>query len=125
MTSTAATTQINVRIDRALKNAGDAALLDAGITPSEAIRALWELAVRTKQTPHALHGVLFPKAPEEANKAAEHRAAQVARALAGQKIVEDALGTSEAADCGLAAPADDKELYFEALLDRRGSRWSL
>ena len=44
MASTATTTQINVRIDRALKSSGDAALSDAGITPSEAIRAVWELA---------------------------------------------------------------------------------
>ncbi len=33
--------QINVRIDRDLKQRGDMALAEAGISPSEAIRALW------------------------------------------------------------------------------------
>lgn len=37
-----ATAQINVRLDRALKEAGDAELARLGISPSQAVRALWE-----------------------------------------------------------------------------------
>ena len=37
-------TQLNVRMPRALKDAGDAALASVGVSPSEAIRALWERA---------------------------------------------------------------------------------
>lgn len=37
-----ATAQINVRIDRELKEAGDRELERLGITPSQAVRALWE-----------------------------------------------------------------------------------
>jgi antitoxin component of RelBE/YafQ-DinJ toxin-antitoxin module len=35
------TAQINVRIDRAIKQAGDAALARRGQSPSEAVRELW------------------------------------------------------------------------------------
>ena len=42
MTTTAA--QINVRLDADLKRSGDAALSRAGLTPSQAVRALWQLA---------------------------------------------------------------------------------
>ena len=42
MTTTAA--QINVRLDADLKRSGDAALSKAGMTPSQAVRALWQLA---------------------------------------------------------------------------------
>ena len=41
MTTTAA--QINVRLDADLKRSGDAALSRAGMTPSQAVRALWQL----------------------------------------------------------------------------------
>lgn len=127
MTSTAATTQINVRIDRKLKDSGDAALSGAGLTPSEAIRALWELAVRLKETPEALRDVLFPHSAEELNEAARRRSNAIARARAGQSIVFQAW---QEAHIPPAATTDvghegDAELYIEALLDRCGTRWSL
>ena len=37
-------TQINIRMDRSLKEAGDAALAQIGLNPSQAVRALWEKA---------------------------------------------------------------------------------
>lgn len=36
--------QMNTRIDRTLKERGDAALARAGFTPSQAVRALWKFA---------------------------------------------------------------------------------
>ncbi len=127
MASTATTTQINVRIDRSLKDAGDAALLDAGVTPSEAIRALWELAVRCKEAPGALRDLLFPKTAEEEDEAARRRAEAVACARAGRSIVADArraAGIPTEAVLAVASIGDD-ELYGEALFERYGERWSL
>ena len=43
-TRTEPTAQVNVRMDASLKAAGDEGLARAGITPSEAVRALWEAA---------------------------------------------------------------------------------
>lgn len=37
--------QMNVRIDRQLKEAGDAVLAHIGMTPSKAVRTLWEYLV--------------------------------------------------------------------------------
>lgn len=44
--NTTATAQINVRLDKELKEAGDSALAELGLTPSVAVRALWEQAAR-------------------------------------------------------------------------------
>lgn len=49
MTTTAA--QINVRLDADLKRSGDAALSRAGMTPSQAVRALWQLAASLADAP--------------------------------------------------------------------------
>ena len=50
--------QMNVRIDRELKREGDAALATIGYTPSQAVRALWENAVRLRRNPDALRNYL-------------------------------------------------------------------
>lgn len=54
------TAQVNARIDAELKREGDAALAAAGLTPTQAVRALWELAVQLKDAPGQLRAVLFP-----------------------------------------------------------------
>ncbi len=38
-----AAAQVNVRMDRALKEAGDTSLAEVGLSPSDAVRALWEV----------------------------------------------------------------------------------
>lgn len=127
MTSTAATTQINVRIERSLKNSGDAAFLNAGVTPSEAIRALWELATNLKESPRELHGLLFPQTAEQADEEARRREAAVERARAGQAIVSEARRAAGIMQGSAAPPVEpqDGELYTEALFERFGGRWSL
>ena len=40
--------QMNVRIDRALKASGDSVFSEVGLTPSEAVRRLWEFASRNR-----------------------------------------------------------------------------
>lgn len=47
-------TQMNVRIDSSLKNAGDAVLAAYGFTASQAIRALWEYLTTQEALPPAL-----------------------------------------------------------------------
>lgn len=53
-------TQINVRIDSQLKAEGDSALAAAGITPTQAVRAVWTIAAKNAGTPKKLHATLFP-----------------------------------------------------------------
>lgn len=52
--------QINVRLDADLKRSGDAALSKAGMTPSQAVRALWQLAASLADRPGALEDILLP-----------------------------------------------------------------
>lgn len=126
MASTATTTQINVRIDRELKAQGDAALLAAGLSPSEAIRALWELAVRLQETPGALRAALFPATAEEDVGATRRRLEAVAHAQDGQSIIANArfaARISAEAVAAVGAMADDN-LYTEALYGQYGEGWS-
>lgn len=66
------TSQVNVRISQALKDEGDAAFAAAGITPSEAIRMLYEFAAEHKQRPQAIRKALSP-AEEDPHRLEEQR----------------------------------------------------
>ena len=44
-------TQMNVRIDRQLKEAGDAVLAHLGMTPSQAVRELWQYLTENGHMP--------------------------------------------------------------------------
>ncbi len=56
--------QVNARIDADLKATGDAALAAAGLTPTQAVRMLWSLAVRYQGEPEKLRAALDPDAAE-------------------------------------------------------------
>lgn len=58
--SSTMTAQVNARIDGNLKREGDDALAAAGLTPTQAVRALWELAVNLRDAPDQLRALLFP-----------------------------------------------------------------
>ena len=68
-----ATAQINVRIDRELKEAGDRGLARRGITPSQAVRALWGIFAtdgeEADRTSDVLLGMDFPREPTETETA--------------------------------------------------------
>ncbi len=65
----AATAQINARIDASLKEAGDAALANAGFTPTQAVRALWLYASQHADNPREVRQLLAHE--EEQRKKAE------------------------------------------------------
>ncbi len=53
-----AATQMNTRIDAALKSAGDLAIREGGSTPSEVVRAVWGYAVHNRHKPQAIQSLL-------------------------------------------------------------------
>ncbi len=59
-----AQSQVNARIDADLKATGDAVLAAAGLTPTQAVRMLWSLAVRYQGEPEKLRAALDPDAAE-------------------------------------------------------------
>ena len=122
MTTTAA--QINVRLDADLKRRGDAALSMAGITPSQAVRALWQLAASLADRPGALQDILSPgrarAEQREREKAAKHKLELIDQ---GSQLFAAACRESEI-DLAKVRPSGDEELKRNACADRYGEEMS-
>lgn len=76
------TVQMNLRIDPTLKREGDEALAQAGYTPTQAVRALWDFAARHRNRPSEIREAL---SFGEANPSEEELDEEVKRKL---EIVE-------------------------------------
>lgn len=101
--------QMNVRMDRQLKEAGDAVLAHIGMTPSQAVRTLWEYLVVNGCMP-SRSGVAVPSSNVPANASVESRVTQ------GSHIVRDAC-----LKYGIPVPdlsGDYDDLYEEAMAER-------
>lgn len=110
-------TQMNTRISRSLKQRGDAVIERAGLTPSQAIRQLYKLAIACEHNPTQLKEILFPRSPSEQE---ERRLARAEAFRAGAERY-----TQACAALGLPAHApsplpDDETLRYEALTERYG-----
>ena len=109
--------QMNVRMERSLKEEGDAALAEVGLTPSAAVRALWQklarrgeeldAAVRFLSEPGAAAGVAEP------DEVLERGSRIVAEGLHGLGVARLYADETE---------APDAELLEHALLDRYAQR---
>ena len=101
--------QMNVRMDRQLKEAGDAVLAHLGMTPSQAVRALWEYLV--------VNGCMPSRSVAAASSSDMAVAASMeSRAVRGSHIVRDAC-----LKYGIPVPelSDDyDDLYEEAMAER-------
>ena len=118
-----ATAQINARIDRAVKLAGDRGLSEAGFTPTRAIRILWEFAGRNLHDRKAIREVL--EAMERPAAARGDEAGERARrAEQAPGIVDAAL-----AEMGVRRPGgpglSDDELLEAAYLEKMAERGTL
>lgn len=68
-------TQMNTRIDDALKRQGDAVFAKIGLSPSEVVRSVWEYAARHAEAPAAVMAALSANAREALPAEASFRAA--------------------------------------------------
>lgn len=122
MTTTAA--QINVRLDADLKRSGDAALSRAGMTPSQAVRALWRLAASLADRPGALQDILSPgrarAEQREREKAAKHKLELIDQ---GSQLFA-AVCRESGIDLAKVQPSDNEELKRNAYADRYGEEMS-
>ena len=101
--------QMNVRLDPQLKEAGDAVLASLGMTPSQAVRALWEYLVVNGCMP-SKEGSAEILSDEANQRFMESRAAQ------GSHIIRDSC-----LKYGIPIPefsGDYDDLYEEAMADR-------
>jgi len=121
---TTASAQINVRLDANLKRTGDAALSSAGMTPSQAVRALWQLAASLADRPGALQDILSP----DRARAEQHEREKAARRKLGlidQGSQLFAIARRESGiDVPKAQPTGDEELKRNAYADRYGEEMS-
>ena len=107
----AATAQINARIDASLKEAGDAALANAGFTPTQAIRAVWAMARKYASRPTELRERLLPDEAEQKRKEEEvERARLIKLAEEGPNIMKNAYMS-----LGLPWPPPESDLPYEEL----------
>ena len=121
--SPARTTQMNVRIDAALKASGDAALADAGATPSSAVRSLWSFAAAHADEPQVIADFLSDAQSDAAKRRGEQRAERLALVQAGPHAVDSfrqRAGVAQAPATANDLPID--ELLYEALTDRERQR---
>lgn len=101
--------QMNVRMDRQLKEAGDAVLAHIGMTPSQAVRTLWEYLVVNGCMP-SRSGVAVPSSYVPATASMESRVTQ------GSHIVRDTCLKYDIPVPDLSGDYDD--LYEEAMAER-------
>ncbi len=121
---TTASAQINVRLDANLKRTGDAALSSAGMTPSQAVRALWQLAASLADRPGALQDILSP----DRARAEQHEREKAARRKLGLIDQGSQLFAIACRESGIdvpkAQPTGDEELKRNAYADRYGEEMS-
>ncbi len=110
--------QVNVRINSQLKSQGDEGLAAAGLTPTQAVRAVWELAAQNKNSPNQLKAALFPAQDEaDSNEAAEQKQYRAKLIEEGSLICKQAyqrMGLNELYATANLSYAELKEAaYFE------------
>lgn len=115
--------QMNIRIDGALKAEGDSVLESLGFSPSEAVRAFYEVVVKHRYDPSFLASLLSGQNDSEALQASSENP-KLEAARKGRSIVSSArtrLGITERAirECGQIS---DRELLEEALFERMVER---
>ena len=104
--------QVNARIDANLKTAGDAALAKAGLTPTKAIRALWQRFAELTDQPEKIRELVESSdvlAP--AGRAVQER--RLSLAQEGSTIVSRSL-----AERGVVVPEGFEELSYEELREQ-------
>ena len=107
-------TQMNIRIESDLKTAGDAALADAGYTPTTAVRTLWAFAARNAHDPAAVRTAIAFLSEGEDDAEQQRRARAVEE---GPRIVERFMQERGLRYRPDAPRPSDKELLEQAIAE--------
>ena len=116
--------QMNTRIGRSLKERGDAAIERAGMTPSQAVRKLWEFAACNAHNPRAIQNLLEVESKDEAarNEAEEERARRREVVHRGANIYLEVCKQVGIDPSKFTADETYEELRENALLERLRER---
>lgn len=110
-------TQMNTRIDAALKEAGDAVLSRLGYSPSAAVRGFWQFVVDHQDDANTVRGVIEPDAAVALSDEAARKISVIAglRSLYAQTTRE--LGVSGRDRVDLTSWEDLREDWYEERLE--------
>jgi hypothetical protein len=121
MMATASTAMLNVRMNRATKEAGDSFLAELGISVSELTRALWEkLARGDSEARREVERIMAPGV--DAGQAEEARRKRAALDRADESWERLAAMVGERSGLG-ASLSDDKEALAEERLAYLQEKW--
>ena len=111
-------TQMNTRIDMALKEAGDAVLARLGYSPSAAVRGLWQFVVDHQDDAASVRKVIAPDAVTALSDEAARKASAITslRSLYAQTARE--LGIPGNDGVGLPSWDDLREDWYHERLGR-------
>lgn len=110
-----ATIQLNARLDKDLKSSGDAALALIGLSPTQAVRALWEKAAKRGKDLEEIAQLLSPKAQSKPASEQEDPVKQ------GWSFMEEAYA-SLGIDPSVIRDYAHDELLADALEERMAER---
>lgn len=111
----ASSTQFNVRIDSAVKTEGDRIFAAIGFTPTNAVRALYELAVRNKNNPEVVLttlGMGHSESAHDEKKRTMQRSADEGRLIFSSALKD--LGI-DAADTVLSDNPHERALQYKEM----------
>lgn len=114
------TAQINVRLDAHRKEAGDAALREAGISPSEIVRALWDKVAQRGQALQDVMDVLYANEDDEVALGRERKLALVDTMANGFETFANANGANRR----VAELTQENDVgWHDAVWQERTEKW--
>ena len=116
--SQARQTQMNTRIDAALKEAGDAVLARLGYSPSAAVRGLWQFMVDHQDDAASVREVIEPGAASALSDEAARKASAITslRSLYAQTARELGISGNDGAD--IPSWDDLREDWYDERLEK-------
>ena len=111
-------TQMNTRIDMALKEAGDAVLARLGYSPSAAVRGLWQFVVDHQDDAASVRKVIEPGVASALSDESARKASAITslRSLYAQTARELGIPGNDGAD--IPSWDDLREDWYDERLDR-------
>ena len=111
-------TQMNTRIDAALKEAGDAVLARLGYSPSAAVRGLWRFVVDHQEDAASVRKVIEPGAASALSDEAARKASAITslRSLYAQTARELGISGNDGAD--IPSWDDLREDWYDERLEK-------
>ena len=119
------TAQINVRLDRELKEAGDRGLARRGISPSQAVRALWRVVGTDDKASQKACDVLLGLGADDVPSEAERQRFEALDSFENSRSAFLRKLASVGVDFSLCAPMTEEEVLearYEYLLEKSGDQ---